>query len=121
MPKFTKKPVEIEAVRIPLIGEMNELEDRLVVIRFMEDNGCTRLIGDENSPTNLRHPSQDINDPVIPDSGYWIEPATGDLMIRTLEGDMRADDGDWLIKGIKGEFYPCKPDIFEESYDYAGE
>lgn len=39
------------------------------------------------------------------------------LVIRTLEGDMRADVGDYVIKGVKGEFYPCKPHIFEASYD----
>ena len=37
--------------------------------------------------------------------------------IRTLEGAMEIEDGDWLIKGIKGEFYPCKPDIFETTYE----
>lgn len=37
--------------------------------------------------------------------------------IHTLEGDMRADVGDWIIKGVKGEFYPCKPDIFEATYE----
>lgn len=39
------------------------------------------------------------------------------LRIYTLEGDMRADFGDWIIRGVKGEFYPCKPDIFEATYD----
>ena len=37
--------------------------------------------------------------------------------IRTLEGDMHVLAGDWIIKGIKGEFYPCKPDIFEATYE----
>ena len=41
------------------------------------------------------------------------------LVIKTLEGDMIASAGDWIIKGIKGEFYPCKPDIFEATYDPA--
>jgi hypothetical protein len=39
------------------------------------------------------------------------------LTIETLEGDHKAMPGDWIIKGIKGEFYPCKPDIFEATYD----
>ena len=39
------------------------------------------------------------------------------LYIETLEGTMRADLGDWIIKGIKGEFYPCKPDIFDATYE----
>ena len=37
--------------------------------------------------------------------------------IKTLEGDMEINDGDYVIKGIKGELYPCKPDIFEASYE----
>ena len=39
------------------------------------------------------------------------------LHIRTLEGVMRADPKDWIIKGVNGEFYPCKPDIFEKTYE----
>lgn len=42
------------------------------------------------------------------------------LEIKTLEGVMRADAGDWIITGIKGERYPCKPDIFEATYEAAG-
>lgn len=45
------------------------------------------------------------------------EEFTGGLTIRTLEGDMRANVGDWIIKGVKGEFYPCKPDVFEATYE----
>lgn len=37
--------------------------------------------------------------------------------INTLEGDMRTKPGDWIIKGVAGEFYPCKPDIFEQTYE----
>lgn len=39
------------------------------------------------------------------------------LLIDTLEGEMRASLGDYVIRGVKGEFYPCKPDIFEMSYE----
>ena len=39
------------------------------------------------------------------------------LHIDTLEGIMEAKIGDWIIKGINGEFYPCKPDIFEKTYE----
>ena len=39
------------------------------------------------------------------------------LIIPTLEGDHTAQPGDWIIKGIAGEFYPCKPEIFEATYD----
>ena len=39
------------------------------------------------------------------------------ILINTLEGKMLAREGDWIIKGVKGEFYPCKPDIFEATYE----
>jgi len=41
------------------------------------------------------------------------------LKIYTLEGTMEAQVGDWIIKGVKGELYPCKPDIFEVTYEPA--
>ena len=41
------------------------------------------------------------------------------LLINTLEGKMRANLGDWIIRGVKGEFYPCKPDIFVATYEPA--
>lgn len=41
----------------------------------------------------------------------------GSINIRTLEGTMRGEVGDWIIQGVKGEIYPCKPDIFEATYD----
>lgn len=44
-------------------------------------------------------------------------PAMGLVKIETLEGIMTANLGDYIIKGVKGEFYPCKPDIFEATYD----
>jgi hypothetical protein len=43
----------------------------------------------------------------------------GQIEIPTLEGTMRADKGDWIIKGVKGELYPCKPDIFAATYEPA--
>ena len=45
------------------------------------------------------------------------ETSSPTLQIRTLEGDMFVSKGDWVIKGVQGEFYPCKPDIFEKSYE----
>ena len=39
------------------------------------------------------------------------------LSIHTLEGNLHIEVGDWIICGVKGEFYPCKPDIFEETYE----
>lgn len=40
-----------------------------------------------------------------------------DTFIKTLEGEMKVNDGDWIIQGVKGELYPCKPDIFEATYE----
>lgn len=42
-----------------------------------------------------------------------------DTFIKTLEGEMKVNDGDWIIRGVKGELYPCKPDIFEATYEPA--
>ena len=43
------------------------------------------------------------------------------LQIQTLEGVMTANIGDWIIKGVNGEFYPCKPDIFDMTYEHVDE
>ncbi|MEL8056268.1 MAG: hypothetical protein AAGK66_08945, partial [Pseudomonadota bacterium] len=53
----------------------------------------------------------------IDDEGADYE--TANLFIRTLEGDMMAKPGDWIIKGVQGEFYPCKDAIFRETYEPA--
>lgn len=59
----------------------------------------------------------------LPNNGQMIQvgigftPPDGKAYIPTLEGDMAANPGDWIIKGVKGEFYPCKPDIFEATYE----
>ena len=45
--------------------------------------------------------------------GEWIDT----IPIVTLEGTMEASLGDWIIKGVNGEFYPCKPSIFEKTYE----
>lgn len=47
----------------------------------------------------------------------WRRVPGHDLKIDTLEGVMTADIEDWIIKGVKGEVYPCKPDIFEATYE----
>ena len=50
--------------------------------------------------------------------GHYLNDALGPcILIETLEGQMRADPGDWIIKGVKGEFYPCKNDIFAATYE----
>ena len=52
----------------------------------------------------------------------WCEgvaDTSGGVYIKTLEGEMHASEGDFVIKGVNGEFYPCKPDIFEKTYEPA--
>ena len=48
-----------------------------------------------------------------------VSKLTNTIIIQTLEGDMEATLNDWIIKGLNGEFYPCKPDIFEKSYEFV--
>lgn len=45
-----------------------------------------------------------------------IDPANGQMLIATLEGVMRVSYGDYVVRGVAGEFYPCKPDVFHAKY-----
>ena len=51
------------------------------------------------------------------DSTFECGFSTPEMWVQTLEGRMSARPGDWIIKGVKGEFYPCKPDIFAATYE----
>lgn len=97
-----KKPVQIKAVQFT--GKPGELHS---IMGWMEKNGYDHLIGNAADP----------DDNSWPDKGIYIDPATGLLMIRTLEGDVRVSIGDWIIQGVEGEFYPCKDSIFVKTYD----
>lgn len=46
-----------------------------------------------------------------------VTPPIATITIHTLEGDMKVCNGDYVIKGVQGEFYPCKADIFEQTYE----
>jgi len=100
--KFRKKPVIIEARR--LSGSTAQVHD---VYLWIEQNtlGSFEPLG----VIEGREP--------YPASGVSIDPRDGRLIISTLEGLHWADSGDWIIQGVAGEFYPCKPDIFEETYE----
>ncbi len=50
-------------------------------------------------------------------AGFDPPAARPTFIIHTLEGDMTAEVGDWVIKGVNGEFYPCKPDVFQKTYE----
>jgi len=92
MAKFRKKPVVIEA------------------IQYNGNNGFELSKWSNNviieSP--VLEPTEDNK------SGEYVQ-------IKTLEGIMIGIVGDWIIKGINGEFYPCKPDIFEKTYEPINE
>ena len=108
--KYRKKPVVIEAAQ--LTGSDTECME---VANWVVDNGYPWLVGNALEPETLRERGHE-DDEDQPTAGLWIDPADGALMIRTLEGDMRASHGDWIIRGVHGEFYPCKPDIFAKTY-----
>ncbi|MEX2430784.1 MAG: hypothetical protein WD645_02560 [Dehalococcoidia bacterium] len=55
----------------------------------------------------------------IPES--FVQVSQNSIQVKTLEGWMDASPGDYIIKGLKGEYYPCKPDAFDETYDLAEE
>ena len=90
MPKFRKKPLEIEAERVSdLIATARGNWSALPPwIRQAYDAGSLLF---------------------LPDA----------VEISTLEGRMRGDKGDWIIQGVQGELYPCKPDIFAGTYEPA--
>ena len=91
MPKYRKKPVVIDAIQW---NGSNRMEIQLFV-------GKELNISIPPHGMELNHN--------IPNEAY-------SLVIPTLEGDMTATRGDYIIKGVQGEFYPCKPNIFKATY-----
>ena len=86
MPRYRKKPVEVEA------------------IQFTGDNAAMLVEWIGNGADWYQR--------------YLMgEPETKVIEIPTLEGTMEAVEGDWIIQGVQGEFYPCKPDIFDQTYE----
>lgn len=85
--KYKKKPVIIEAIQ--LLNNNSSIEECLKFIYnvFITDDDIETIKNDKH------------------------------IRIQTLEGDMKASFGDYIIKGVNGEFYPCKPDIFEKTYE----
>lgn len=63
----------------------------------------------------------EINDWIYNIKGVYPSCYKETMIIKTLEGDMTANVGDYIIKGISGEFYPCKPNIFEVTYQLVEE
>lgn len=94
MKKYRKKPIIIEALQ--WTGENFD-----EIVEFLENRGkpegCMYLLGE--------HFYMDFN------------KVKGGLIIKTLEGEHIATIGDYIIKGVQGEFYPCKANIFEATYE----
>ena len=70
----------------------------------------------EDTPDSLVAIGRMGLDPIVVS---YADPAEPILTIKTLEGVMSANVGDYVIRGVKGEFYPCKPDIFLQTYEPA--
>jgi hypothetical protein len=88
--RFRKKPVVIEAMRLPTTYDAAfPTSDALVAVAdwVRKGGGDSRFGG------------------------------LGSLLIATMEGEMRGDPGDWIIRGVQGEHYPCKPVIFDKTYE----
>ena len=88
MPQFRKKPVIIEARQFTNNSEAGDINMNALVIWM--NQGRDKMVAWHNGT---------------------------DIFIQTHEGEHRATCGDWIIKGVAGEFYPCKPDIFEKTYE----
>lgn len=88
MARYRKKPVEVEAMRF------TDLDSYLSIIDWWKSIYEGTLSAEE-----------------------MFEYRTPIMLVNTLEGTMAANPGDYIIKGVQGEFYPCKPDIFEATYE----
>ena len=104
--RFRKKPVEVEAMRFPV---ENDLPAAHEVYRWVETNTLGSFDVNELwlDPENFAWPA----------SGVSIDARDGRMVIATLEGGHWVDLGDWIIRGVADEFYPCKPDIFAATYE----
>ena len=105
MPMFRKRPVVVEARQVPRFGSY-EVGD---TVRYVDR--AVELAAWCGGRSYMMHSG------TPPESYYPGDPGIDHILIPTLEGDIRAEPGDWIIKGVNGEFYPCKPDIFEKTYE----
>lgn len=102
--KFKKKPVIIEAVQLTwqTWGDIAGFVSREAFVKGVwvhpTDNG---IYSDEPLPE------------------FSVSVQRVGIILKTLKGNHLGVQGDWIIKGVAGEFYPCKPDIFEKTYDTA--
>lgn len=94
--KFRKKPVVIDAWRFDPLKSLADVPRYISLSWF-----CEEILTDQ--VTGLQRRGKSF------------------LAIPTLEGMMNAEVGDWIIRGVQGEVYPCKPDIFELTYEKVEE
>ena len=101
MKKYIKKQVVVEAIQwdgtLEKALEISQIDGLNSIIEYYSTK--TVIIGESTS--NSVNTSEEIKS----------------FKIKTLEGDMNVSNGDYIIKGIKGEFYPCKEDIFKKTYE----
>lgn len=96
MAKYRKRPVVVEAFQVPMsFGDQLTREARKQAFEAFCD--WARSAGFK--------------------SAFWESQGDGSVVIPTLEGTITAQPGDWIIRGVAGEFYPCKPDIFAATYE----
>ena len=97
LPKYRKKPVVVEAVHLP-------------------EPGVLFLPGTKDDyPDWLMNEVRELDGCVVGEIDTRRQTLT--VKINTLEGEMIVSPGDWIIRGVNGELYPCKPDIFEKTYE----
>jgi len=98
--KYRKKPVEVEARKWS-----GSAASAVPIINWILDEGGTARYHEAERRGQTSYRPDDVQ--IIPEH----------IQIDTLEGTMRADVGDYIIQGVEREFYPCKPDIFDKSYE----
>lgn len=114
--KFKKRPVVIEAMRLPepypegVDPSSDGYQKNLDAMRVVD--WLIGHLGEGYDPIQAEIHGD-------PKDGWSIDPEDGSVLIATLEGVMKAKPGDWVVRGVVGEFYPVRDDIFRETYEEA--
>jgi len=101
MAVFIKKPIAVEAVQFNGVGWVDDVREPMFDLSF---DAPEWLLSAQCLP--MDHVG-----------AVFIDDDDTRLTVRTLEGPVTATPGDWIIQGVQGELYPCKPDIFEQTYE----
>ncbi len=97
--QFRKKPVVVEAMQ--WTGDWHTLKDLCAWVNSYDDPDDDHILTYESFKLS------DVSDSI------------SRVMVNTLEGPLQVSPGDWIVMGIAGEFYACKPEIFEVTYEPA--